>query len=110
MVIRLYIGGACQGQAELAREENPGCEVLDEFHEQVRRWMKEGLDPLQQTLGLMKEKDPLILVANEVGCGIVPMDPEERAWRENVGRSLCQVAARAERVTRVICGIGVRLK
>ena len=109
-MIRLYVGGACQGHAELAREENPGCEVLDAFHEQVRRWMKESLDPLQQTESLLEKKDPLIIVANEVGCGIVPMNPEERAWRENVGRSLCRVADRADSVTRVICGIGVRLK
>ena len=47
---------------------------------------------------------------NEVGGGIVPMDREERAWREACGRALCVLATHADQVTRVVCGIGVRLK
>ena len=51
-----------------------------------------------------------MIVANEVGAGIVPIDPGERAYREGVGRALCAIAQNSESVTRAVCGIGVRLK
>lgn len=47
---------------------------------------------------------------DEVGCGVVPMDKKQILYREAVGRSCCILAERAERVTRVICGIGVIIK
>ena len=56
------------------------------------------------------EQPELVVVSDEVGSGVVPMSKEERLWREAVGRALCVVAEHAESVTRVMCGIGVRLK
>ena len=46
----------------------------------------------------------------EVGNGIVPLDPVERAWRERVGRTVNILAEQAESVVRLICGIPVVLK
>ena len=46
----------------------------------------------------------------EVGSGIVPLDPAERAWREKVGRTCNLLAERAESVVRMVCGIPVVLK
>jgi adenosyl cobinamide kinase/adenosyl cobinamide phosphate guanylyltransferase len=40
----------------------------------------------------------------------VPVDRNDRAWREAAGRALCVLAQKSESVTRVICGIGVRIK
>ena len=51
-----------------------------------------------------------MLFRSEVGAGIVPIDPGERAYREGVGRALCAIAQNSETVTRAVCGIGVRLK
>ena len=34
--MKLYIGGAYQGQEELAISENPGAEIVPDFHEEVR--------------------------------------------------------------------------
>ena len=51
-----------------------------------------------------------VVICDEVGCGVVPMDREERAWREQVGRTCCRLAERAAAVYRVTCGLGVRLK
>lgn len=41
-------------------------------------------------------------MANEVGAGIVPIDPGERAYREGVGRALCAIAQNSESVTRAV--------
>jgi adenosyl cobinamide kinase/adenosyl cobinamide phosphate guanylyltransferase len=38
------------------------------------------------------------------------MDAFEREYRERLGRILITIAAKADRVERVICGIGQRIK
>ena len=54
--------------------------------------------------------DKQVVCCREVGNGIVPLDPQERAWRERVGRTLNIVAERADSVVRMVCGIPVVLK
>lgn len=54
--------------------------------------------------------DKAIVACCEVGLGVVPMDADERAWRERVGRTCCALATRAERVVRMVCGIPVIVK
>ena len=51
-----------------------------------------------------------VVIATEVGCGVVPIDPAERRKREDAGRLSCLLADRAETVIRVCCGIPQLLK
>lgn len=51
-----------------------------------------------------------VVIATEVGSGVVPADPEERAAREAAGRLNCLLAQRADTVVRVFCGIPVVIK
>ena len=53
---------------------------------------------------------PLILVANEVGLGIVPDTPLARAYRDAAGRLNCRVAEKADTVVLTVCGIPVLIK
>ena len=41
---------------------------------------------------------------------MVPIDPAERAARENAGRLACMLAARAKCVVQMFCGIPTVLK
>ena len=41
----------------------------------------------------------------EVGCGVVPLDARDRAWREAVGGLGRALAAQASSVVRVTCGL-----
>jgi adenosylcobinamide kinase/adenosylcobinamide-phosphate guanylyltransferase len=50
------------------------------------------------------------LVTNEVGMGIVPENPPARRYRDLVGRANAAIAAEADRVTLVCCGIPLHLK
>ncbi len=52
----------------------------------------------------------LVIVTDEIGCGIVPMDRDDRRWRETVGRVCTKLAAFSSEVYRVSCGIGVCIK
>lgn len=51
-----------------------------------------------------------IVIASEIGGGVVPADPEERAAREAAGRLACLLARRADTVVRVVCGLPQVLK
>lgn len=51
-----------------------------------------------------------IVMATEVGGGVVPVDAWERAAREAAGRLACLLAARAGCVVQMFCGIPTVLK
>lgn len=52
----------------------------------------------------------VIIVTNEVGLGIVPENPLARRFRDLVGRCNQIVAAGADRVDLVTCGIALKIK
>ena len=51
-----------------------------------------------------------VLIATEVGGGVVPVDEAQRAAREAAGRLACLLAARADTVVRLFCGLPTVLK
>ncbi len=50
-----------------------------------------------------------ILIGEDISQGLVPMDVEERNWREANGRLLIKLAGVAKEVYRVFVGIGKRI-
>lgn len=56
---------------------------------------------------LAKQK---IVIATELGGGLIPVDRAEREKREAAGRLACLLAERAETVIRVCCGLPQVLK
>lgn len=101
----LVIGGAAQGKSAFARSLSPQDSIVEDLHELVRQALKTGT-PLPRA----EQFDGKTVVCNELGCGVVPMDAGERCWREETGRLLCDIAARADRVYRVCCGIAQCIK
>ena len=51
-----------------------------------------------------------VVIATEVGGGVVPIDAHQRACREGAGRLACLLAQRADTVVRVCCGLPQCLK
>ena len=118
--MKIYIGGSFQGQAEAAERETGlkpepvsrgaalSAPAINDFHELLR-----GLTPAEARAfaeALIEQNPDAVIVADEVGMGVVPLEPEGRLWREAVGRAMCLLAASAQSVTRVTCGIPVRIK
>jgi adenosylcobinamide kinase/adenosylcobinamide-phosphate guanylyltransferase len=52
----------------------------------------------------------VIFVTNEVGLGIVPENALARQYRDLVGRANQTIAAAADHVTLMCCGLGIELK
>ncbi len=51
-----------------------------------------------------------VVIASEIGGGVVPLDPDQRAAREKAGRLACLLAERADIVVRMCCGLPEVLK
>ena len=80
------------------------CRQLDKFH-------VEGSETAQQVLDrLLPLTRDAFVISREIGSGVVPLDAAERRWREVHGAVLQGLAARAEHVSRIFCGLEERLK
>lgn len=51
-----------------------------------------------------------IFIFNDISMGIVPIDKKEREFREITGKTVTQLAKKAEKVYRIFCGIPMTLK
>lgn len=128
--MELYIGGYAQGKLEYVMRTHSGEEmevmdgntvcvfdnptdkrvVVNHFHGLIKKLLEQGENPKPELELFLKEHPDCIIISDEVGNGIVPMEQKERDYRERLGRILIILAAKSERVERVICGIGQRIK
>ena len=76
----------------------------------TRQVLEQGGSPQEYARKLLKENPDAVVCSDDIGCGIHPLAKEERIWREETGRALCILAAGAGTITRVIYGIGQRIK
>ena len=110
----LIIGGAGQGKLAYVLEKTGYTvdQVARTPEEARARPVFAGLEnwPELDEAGLLSANPEVILICDEVGCGVVPVDPAQRARREAVGRLCCRLAARAARVERIFCGLPMVLK
>ncbi len=122
----LIIGGAWQGKLETAKREfglrdedvftcsgaeidfaKPCIRHLEDF---TLACAERGLDSVDYFKRHEAEWSDSVLICRDIFCGVVPVDPVMRLWRNETG-CLCQyLASRAERVSRVFCGLEQRLK
>ncbi|MBR2533046.1 MAG: bifunctional adenosylcobinamide kinase/adenosylcobinamide-phosphate guanylyltransferase [Lachnospiraceae bacterium] len=107
------IGGAADSQQSYAARHYPDAKIIGNYHLKVQEELKAGLDPLKEAEKLLQDipsDRQTVIWSCEIGCGIVPADPEARAWREASGRVNCYLAANAGTVIRMVCGIGTVIK
>lgn len=91
-------------------DQVPDQPVMNRLHLLVRRLLESRQDPLLYIRRLIEERPDLIVISDEVGCGVVPVGGFEREWREAAGRVCCLIAQHACRVERVIAGIPITIK
>lgn len=124
--MEMIIGGAYQGKTEYARKmylqlswisgelagekELMSAQGVTDFQQYIRRELKEGKDVSDLAERIIRDNPDIILVSQEVGYGVVPVDAFDRKYREAVGRVCTKLAAYSHKVTRVVCGIGTVIK
>lgn len=115
------IGGAFQGKLDYVKErfglsdadictctadEKPDFSKRCIYHYEnyVMYAMRKGLTPVS---GFAQDS---IVIMDDLNCGVVPVDPEIRAYREAVGKAGCALTNSADEVVRVFCGLPKTLK
>lgn len=78
-----------------------------EFDVLVTRWLKALQDKHGNHTGRSRIQ---ILVLDDIGCGLVPLQYDDRIWRERCGRLYCRLTAQATIVQRAWAGIIQTLK
>lgn len=124
--MEMIIGGAYQGKTVYTKKEYPllnwadGDKVTEEelmraqgvtdFQKYIRRELEKERDVSELAEQIILKNPDVILVSQEVGYGVVPVDAFDRKYREAVGRVCTKLAAYSHKVTRVVCGIGTVIK
>lgn len=124
----LIIGGYGQGKLDFAKKEyglqdtdfaaGADCDREEIFqrkgicqlHLLVKRMVEENQEPFVYFMEHMDRLKDMVILSDEVGLGIVPMDEKERLWREVTGRICCVLAKEADEVYRVYAGIPMKIK
>ena len=124
--MHLIIGGAYQGKRRFAEErfglkpediftctgEDPdfSYKCLDHLEEFTLSCVKGGRDSVAYFRENREGWKDSVLILGDISAGVVPMDAELRAWREENGRLGRYLGEQAESVHRLFCGLEQRLK
>ncbi len=84
--------------------------VINHFHSWIKERIAQGGKPEEEIFTFLEKNPECIIISDEIGNGIVPIDAFEREYRERTGRILVGLADQADEVVRVICGIGQKIK
>lgn len=124
----LITGGAYQGKTEYAirkfgfseteiadgsvcnKEDMLKAKCITNYHIFVKRMLEENADIIAFTKLLCIENDKAVVIMNEIGCGIVPLEKKDRVWREMVGKCGCIIAENADTVIRISNSVPVAIK
>lgn len=114
----LVFGGAAQGKSQFAQKLRASYQaegrdlpiydlrqILPDLYKLSGPELASRWDLLDRELG-----GQYICLLEDMGCGIVPLDPHDRALREFNGVLLQDLARRASQVYRVFVGMGLCLK
>ena len=74
----------------------------------IQDWVAKDPAGAMDLLPSLLEKQ--VVVCDEVGCGVVPVDPAARLMRKQTGRLCQQLEKQAQKVVRLYCGIPTVIK
>lgn len=108
----LIFGGAYQGKREYALERfgTENKKIIYDIDKWILELIKSDIDVAEALNKFIEDNSDAIVICNDISCGIVPIDAEQRKWREAVGRSLAMLSGKSDEVIRLFCGIPTRIK
>lgn len=108
----LIFGGAYQGKLAYALERFGSTEqkIIRDIDKWILELVKAETDVTESVRQFIDENPDAVIICNDISCGVVPIDPIMRKWREAVGRTLAKLSRESDEVIRLFCGIPTRLK
>lgn len=127
--MELYIGGLAQGKLNYVLNQKKHMEkpiicdgltatiddlykvdIINHFHLFIEKQLQNAEDIDSLPNKLLRQNPHVIIICNEVGSGIVPLEKSDRIYREKVGRICHELAKYSQKVVRIQCGIGTVIK
>lgn len=129
--MELYIGGFAQGKLNFVKSLYPNYRIFSEddfekilllkdekfvwnnFHLTIKNLLNSKIESSQIQNDLSKiilNNPEIIIISCEIGSGIIPLEKQDRLYREFTGRLLTLIAKKSQKVVRIICGLEQRLK
>jgi len=84
--------------------------ILYEIDQWILALVKKDLDVEEAVRRVIDSNPDAVVICNDISCGLVPVDPVLRKWREAVGKSLTLLSHNADEVIRLFCSIPTRIK
>lgn len=110
-MIILVLGGKNNGKLDFVRAlDRDDFNLIYKLNDIIFEQTKNDTFDISCFIDRNIRRKNVIIVCDEVGCGIVPIDNTEVQYRENVGRCCCEIAKIADCVIRVYSGIGTVIK
>ena len=112
-VLQKYDMESCQiwdGEIPKNKIEQRGTVVINHLHHWIKSRIAKGGCPEEEIFAFVENYPDCVIISDEVGNGIIPIEAFEREYRERTGRMLLEIAKKAEEVERVICGRGQKIK
>lgn len=121
--MKLITGGAFQGKVSYAKEYSGisdaeivcaesasaedimRCRAVSGLHLLIKSASIPPSEAAAFVDGIYESNPNIIIICDEVGSGIVPLERSDRDWREAVGRACCRAAELSELVVRIHCGL-----
>lgn len=121
------LGGRAQGKLEYAKqiygnelrsydlkegdmETAFSYEIIYNIHEWVKKMLILEKSPTLYFKNNLSKFENKIIIGDEIGSGIVPIDAFERTWRDETGWLYQLISQHSKRVNRVFAGLGITLK
>lgn len=126
--MELIFGGAYQGRLEYAKSKynlrdediffcseeraeidlsKPVIYCMEKF---LLACIREGRNPAEEFKNISDALTDKIVICTDISQGVVPVDRELRAWREEAGRAMVKMAEVSQSVTRIFAGLPLTLK
>ena len=124
----LIFGGAYQGKLAYALERFKAAEddvylcdcndvnmpenrkIVYEIDKWILALVKNDIDVKNAIRQFIDNNQNVIVICNDISCGVVPLDPVLRKWREAMGGALAVLSRASDEVIRLFCAIPTKIK
>jgi adenosyl cobinamide kinase/adenosyl cobinamide phosphate guanylyltransferase len=87
-----------------------GKKIIYEAEKWILALVKAGIDTTGPVNAFIELNPGAVVICNDISCGVVPVDPVMRKWREAAGRAAAAFSHRSDEAVRLFCGIPMKLK
>lgn len=122
----LVFGGAYNGKLSYVKEKyniekddifyctldtlNFDKKVICGLHVFIREMILKGKDPLEYIKNNIEKLEEKIIITDDIGMGIVPIEKIDRTWRDTHGKCVQYLSLNSKKVIRIFFGIEKVLK